>query len=272
MEESLKKPATFHLFWETLQRNALIPEARKVGWVCVGVGGGGMWEEGDIGRVREKTNWEGGERRHDNEPYLWHILLFLWRLRSQSCGSVKDRTTDCRYEGRETVVCVGDCVCLSEAVNPPSSSTAGCVFCLSDTGTAKKNKHPPLIKSALPHRQPRELLGSMNITTITSCNLPPSPLPPPASSLLDAPCYITSTAVWQPVFVTGRESKVEWMWVSLCAHAIPPLTSIDQHTGWTNQVCGVPWWAALTPGEHESPGPTPADQALPWVTGSTTCE
>lgn len=38
---------------------------------------------------------------------------------------------------------------------------------------------------------------------------PHPPSPPPAASLLDAPCYITRTALWQLVFVTGRERECE---------------------------------------------------------------
>lgn len=54
-------------------------------------------ERMDERKEGSKQKMEGrGKRRHDDEPYLWHILLFPWRPRSQSNGPAEDRTTESR--------------------------------------------------------------------------------------------------------------------------------------------------------------------------------
>lgn len=63
-------------------------------------------------------------------------------------------------------------------------------------------------------------------TQLKALSLTSPSLPPPLTSYsMDAPCYITRAARWQPVFVTGRETEREW---APCAHAIL-LSAVNYH-------------------------------------------
>lgn len=84
------------------------------------------------------------------------------------------------------------------------------------------------------------------------------PRPPPGS--LAAPRYITRTAPWQPVFVTGRVRGESERERASCAHAVPPSQSpIDQHAGrmdkpsvWRAVVSSTDPRRMREPGSHPS--------------------